>query len=422
MKNTLKPLIEPLKSLKGNAFACVVVEPLFTVPRNIYLIYLSLFMLSQGMTKNQIGLVTSMGLAANMIVACCSPYLTDRFGRKNATLYFGLIGWTAPLIIWSFATNINYFIIGTLFNSFGYVTMNSTQCLMIEDSKPSDRIHFFNLMQVSTISAGFFAPLGGFLIRKYEIVVAMRIILVATAVLMSTQFFVRHVMVTETETGKIKKQQMKGTSLSVVLKDYLSILRRITSDKLLVIAILLRAINFIQLMMKNTYLAVLITERLGFSADTMALYQTLSAVIMLVVLLGITPFLSKITKRWPIALGVAFHITATTLLLISPPTGNYLLLIITAVCDAFGTAITTPRIDTLTTNTIVNQERTVANSVMHVMMLVLSIPFGYLGGMLSDIDTRLPFVMVFILFICCFVILHVFSRASKDNKLSVTPG
>ena len=414
-KETTDLTKNPLKLIRGNARACVILEPLFAIPHNMYLGYMSLYMLSFGISRELLGLITSLGLVANMIMASCSPYITDRMGRRKALLVFGFIGWITPLIIWTIAHSITLFIFGTLFNAFGYVTMNSFQCLLVEDSQPQERVYIFNFMQVASIASGFFAPVGGLLIKRYTLVPAMRIILGMTAVMMSAQFIIRHLLISETEIGKQKIEQMKGVKFQTVLKDYLKTLKQIKENKLLVLAILLRTMNYIQITIKNTFLSVLITERLGFQAETIAILQTFAAVIMLIVLIFVTPRLARVVGRWPIALGISFLMSSVLLILVIPTGESYFLIILTAILDALGVAITTPRVDALAANTIKNEERSVANSLIHIILLVVTVPFGYIGGLLSALDTRLPFVLLLILFIFCLLILRIASNIERKN-------
>ena len=371
------------------------------------------------MSKPQVGLVTSLGLVVNVFFALISPYVTDKIGRKKASLVFDIIGWGIPLTIYAFAQNIYFFIVGVIISAFGYVTMNSWQCLMLEDSPPETRIHIFNFLQIASISGGFFAPLGGLLINRLTLIPAMRIMLIFAVILMMTLFIVRHFYVDETEIGIQKMTQMKDVRLKEVLGSYLAILKRIFSDHLLIIAVLLRALNFIQLTVKNTFLAVLVTERLGFPTETMAVFHTLLAIVMLLVLLFVTPILSKITKRWPITLGVFFHISATIIMLLAPAKQNLLLLILSALLIALGSAIATPRIDSLAANTIVNEERSVANALISIVLLLISSPFGYIGGILSNIDARLPFVLT--LFILLLILLLLGIAKSIERKGSGNP-
>lgn len=209
-------------------------------------------------------------------------------------------------------------------------------------------------------------------------------------------------------------EEMKGVKMRDVFMSYIPILKRILSERLLVIALLLRSLNFIQLTIRTTFLAVLVTEGLGFPAEVMAVFHIITAVVMLVVLLFVSPALSRITGRWPISMGIVFHVTATGVLLLSPPTQNYFLLVIAAILIALGTSIATPRIEALLANTIVNEERSVSNAVMAVIMLMLTTPFGYISGVLAGIDARLPFLLTLGIFLLCLLLLK--AADAKDTQ------
>ena len=185
------------------------------------------------------------------------------------------------------------------------------------------------------------------------------------------------------------------------------------------ITLLLQALNLIQFTVRTTFLAVLVTEKLNFPVETMAVFHIINAVIMLLTLILIAPLLSHITRRWPIVMGVWFHIAAMALLLFSPPTRNYPLLIAGSVFIALGTSIATPRIEALVANTIINDDRSVANAVMAVIVLALSTPFGYIGGLLSDIDARLPFVLIMAILTLCLFLLRLTAALERKFRQPV---
>ena len=376
--------------------------------------YLTLYMLELGVTLPQVGMITSLGLVVHIFFALISPYITDKFGRKYTTLVFDIISWGVTMLVWAVAQNIYFFIAAAVINGTLRVVANSWQCLMLEDSEPDTRINIFNFLQIAFIVAGFFTPLGALLINKMTIVPAMRFMFVFGFFSMMALFIIRHFYVTETEVGRQKIEEMKGVGIKDVFKAYVPILKRIIKDKVLLIALFIRALNFTQLTIRQTFLAVLVTHRLGFPAEMMAVFLSINAVVMLIVLLFITPLLARFTGQWPISLGIWFHIAATAVLLLSPVL-NYPLLIIGAILIAFGTAISTPRIDALVANTIVNEERSVANAIMAVFLLLLSTPFGIIGGFLSDADARLPFLLTLAMFLICLLLLRITTNIRKKN-------
>ena len=403
------------RNLHGNARACVFLEPLFVIPFTMYTGYMTLYMLALGVTKEQVGMITSLGLAIHIVFALLSTYITDKLGRRYTCLIFDCIGWLGAIIIWAVAQNIYYFIVAAVVNSFFRVVANSWHCLMVEDSSSEERVHIFNFLQIAGILGGFFAPIGALLINRFTLVPAMRIMLVFTAISMFALFVIRHFFTTETEIGRQKMQEMKGVGLRGVFITHPAALKRIIKDKILVIAVLLRSLNFIQITIRNTFLAILVTERMGFAAEFMAVFHIINAIVMLAVLIFITPILAIFTRRWPISLGLGFHVVATVLLLLSPASQSLALLIVSAVLIALGTAISGPRIEALVANAIPNEDRSVANAVIAVIILVISTPFGFIGGILSAIDTRLPFVLTLGVFLVCLALLY-FANVVEKRK------
>ena len=366
-------------------------------------------------------MITSLNLMSCIIFALMGAFLTDKYGRKNTSLIFDVIGWGITQIVWLFSRNLLLFIAATLINSFGYVVNNSWMCLMLEDSKPGIRVHIFNFLQMAGIAAGFLAPIGGMLINRLTLVPAMRVMISFGFISMMALFIIRHFFTAETSVGIEKKKDMKGVGLREAFKSYREPLKRIARDRLLIVILLMRALNFIQLTLRNTFLAVLVTERLGFPASVMSLFHILTAAVMLMVQLFVTPLLARITKRWPIAMGICSHVAATIILLLAPASQNYPLLIVSAIFISFGTAIATPRIDALAANTIDNEDRSIVNALVAVILLLISTPFGFIGGVLSETDARLPFLLTFTLFLLCLALLGLATRIEKRRRLQTMP-
>ncbi len=61
------PLWRTLRSLKGNQRACVVTEPLWSIPNNLFLPFASIYMAAIGLQDTQIGMVASLGLATEFL-------------------------------------------------------------------------------------------------------------------------------------------------------------------------------------------------------------------------------------------------------------------------------------------------------------------------------------------------------------------
>ena len=94
-----------LNGFQGNAKPCILTEPMFGIPYNLYIPYASLYMVALGCSDTQVGIVISVGLIFQMIFSLIGGYITDKLGRKKTTIIFDLIAWSIPALIWAFAQN-----------------------------------------------------------------------------------------------------------------------------------------------------------------------------------------------------------------------------------------------------------------------------------------------------------------------------
>jgi len=117
-------LIVTLKSLRGNPRGCVYTEPLWGIPYNLYLPYISLYMVSLGLADRQIGLILSISWGFQIALALSSGVLTDKLGRRLTTLVFDIVAWTVPSLISALAQNFWYFLAAGVVNSAWRITAN----------------------------------------------------------------------------------------------------------------------------------------------------------------------------------------------------------------------------------------------------------------------------------------------------------
>ena len=75
------PLVKTLVGLRGNVRGCVYTEPLWGIPFNLYAPYVSVYMLTLGLSDSRIGLVTTIGLAFQVVWTMLSGAITDKLGR-----------------------------------------------------------------------------------------------------------------------------------------------------------------------------------------------------------------------------------------------------------------------------------------------------------------------------------------------------
>ena len=392
-KNMLRhPLITTLKNLKGNPRASVYTEPLWGIPYNLYIPYASIYMLALGVKDAQIGMIASLGLVIQTFFALLSGAITDKFGRRLTTLVSDLLAWSIPCLIWAAAQDIRYFIVAVVLNAIWRIPHNSWTCLLVEDAEDDQLVHIWTWVYIAGLLSAFFAPLAGVIIGVIDLVPAVRILYVLAFTMMTIKAFILYRYSTETRQGYIRMEETRNQPFFSLLQGYGGVLKQIlrTPRTLVVLGIML-VMSIIQ-MVNGNFWAIIVTERLGIPAEHLAIYPFARSALLLVLYFLLVPRLNLKHFRNPMLLGY-FGFLAANLLLISIPTGNYWLLLISVLIDASSAAIFLPLMDSLIIVSIDKEERARINSILAVVVIVLTSPFGWIAGQLSEINRILPFIL-----------------------------
>ncbi len=410
-----------LRSFRGNARACLLVEPMWGVPFNLYAPYASLYMLELGATEMQVGLITSLGLAFQMLFAVASGHITDRLGRRRTSLLFDLLSWTIPTLLWAFAQNVTWFVVAAIINASVRVVHTSWTCLMIEDAPAEQRVHIYSWLQVAGIIAGFVAPLAGILVARLTIVPATRIFYLVAFVSMTAMFFVRNHYTAETQVGLRKMRETSQFRLREALQDYRRVLSMLAHSRYTLIAFLLFAFNNIHLVIRRTFFSILLTEGLGFPSEAVAVFPAVQSVVMLLVFVLAMPALARLTPGLALSTSLAAGVGGY-LLLVASPQGSYPMVVVSSILTAYSSAVCGAIVESVLANAIEDAERAKIMAVLQVFLFAISTPFGALAGVLSEISTALPFVLLILLLAASLALAVSLGRHRSSAKPAARPG
>lgn len=411
------PMIDTLLNLEGNPRACVYTEPLWGIPFNLYAPYVSIYMYSLGVNDVQIGLITSIGMVFQIVFALLGGAITDKLGRKRTTFIFDIISWSIPCLIWAFAQNFTYFLIAAIINSVWRVTANSWMCLLVEDAKEEQLVHIYAWVHIAGLLAAFFAPIAGIIVGKFEVVPTMRVLYLIAFAMMTLKFIILNIYSTETRQGRRRMEETKNESVFSLLGQYGSVFKTIlnTPETLLTLGIML--VMSICTMINTTFWPLFVTEKVGISIKNVSLFHFMRSATMLILYFVIIPKVNAYRFKKPLMTGFGLFI-ASQLLLISTPVKSYTLLIISTLLEAFSLSLINPLMDSLTVITVNPKERARIMSILHVIMIGLTSPFGWIAGILSEKQRVLPFMMNIILFIIGAIFTYYLSVAlDKRNNI-----
>ena len=412
------PLVTTLKNLKGNARAIVLTEPVFGIPYNLFIPYASVYMLALGMTDVQIGSITSIGLIFQVLFAMVGGVITDKLGRKRTTFIFDFISWTIPCIIWATAQDYRYFLAAIILNSAFRIPSISWACLLVEDTPSDWLVHIFSWIYIAGLISAFFAPIAGIFIHQYGLIPSVRGLYAFAALMLTAKFILLNANVSETTRGRQRMLETRTQPLLAAFKEFPEVMSLILHTpatlRVLGLMVILNIVN----MVDGTFWSILVTQHLKIPNQNLAVFAFVRSIVLLVLYFTLVPRISAFHFRRPFLMGlVAFW--ASQILLITMPAANYPLLILSLVLEAVALASITPLLDSITALSINPDERARIMSLLSVVVILFTAPFGWIAGQLSEINRILPFALNLVLFVIGAVLIALTTRRDEQAEFKV---
>ena len=409
-------LINTLINLRGNPRGCVYTEVLWGIPFNLYAPYVSVYMLAIGLSEKEVGLIASIGAIVQVFFAIFSGTITDRLGRRLTTLIFDILAWSVPALISAIAQNFWYFLWAAIINSVWRITHTSWSCLLVEDAEPDQLVDIYSWIYIANLIVGFVSPLAGFLISAFTLVPTVRGLYIFAAVMFTVKAVATYLMTEETAQGKIRMHETRDQHIGSILVEQFGILGDIlrTPQTLYTAAIML--IFSIYNLISGSFWGVIVTKKMLFPNDSLAFFQFIKAVVMILFFFVVMPRLSKLHFKLPMTLGFVLFLVSQVLL-IMVPAQNYWLLGLSVFLEACSFATVSPLIDRITVVTIDAKERARILSILSVGIILFTSPFGWLAGSLSEINKDLPFVLNIVLFAVGALLAYRAGQSSENDQM-----
>ena len=390
-------LFTSLKNLSGNPRGCVYPEPLWGIPYNLYFPYASIYMVAIGLADSEIGLILSISWFFQIILALLSGVITDKMGRRLTTLIFDIFAWSIPALISALAQNFWFFLAAGILNSVWRITQNSWTCLLVEDANPREIVDIYTWIYIANQISGFVAPLAGILISTYSLVPTVRGLYYFAAAMFAIKAIVTYLLTEETQQGKIRLQETRQESLGHILSGYGGVLKELlqTPQTLFTAGIMLMI--SITNMISGSFWAILVTEKLHVPAESLSFFPFMKSGIILLFFFSVLPIIKRMHFRKPLIIGFITYLFSAMLLILAPEQ-NYFFLIISVFLESCAFATVIPLLDQMVVLTINPKERARIQSIMYVGIILLTSPFGWIAGILSDMNKNFPFVLNIILF------------------------
>lgn len=413
------PMVDILFTAKGNELPCMLTEPLWGIPYNLYVPFASLYMVALGVEPLQIGVTQTVFLLSQVVFAILSGVLTDKLGRRWCTLIFDCLSWSVPALLWTFAQGYEWFLVAAVFNGAWRVTENSWYLLFIEDSAEDRLVRLFSVTHIAGLIAGFISPLAFGFVQRYGLVPTMRVLYGVTFVMMTAKFVILHIYCKETKIGLRRKQECKGVSISRHLWGSRHVFAQMLKNKRIMLAIGLIACYMTMRNTLDTFWPLLVTDRLQIAQENLSIFATIKSLIMLASYFVIVPHVNELKFKHPMLLALGLMISQHVITMLLPP-GAYALVVVGAVMEAVAMSILSPLTTTLQTMAIPAEERARMQGFFFTICLLITSPFGMIAGILSDINRVLPMVLSLMLLGGCILFTLLMHRhVKKEGYMAV---
>lgn len=389
------PLLNTLVNLRGNPRACVFTEPLWGLSMNLCLPYASVYMLTFGMSDVEVGIVSSVYMFSQMIFALLSGAIIDKMGRRKSTAVFDFLSWSLPCLIWAFSQGFWFFVVAALFNGMMKITQVSWDCLLVEDA-PKDKItQIYSWVILCSNLSAIFAPISSVLVAKLTLAPAIRILYINAFVVMTIKLLILYRFSTETETGKVRREETRGKSWGELLSGYKTAVKKIMESRGIIFSIIISILVEIVAMLGTTFWQIIASRRIGIPDTLLPVFPMAKNILSIILFFTVIARIKQSKMKWPLYGGFISSI-AGCILLVSikkADAAGYMILIFSLIFDALGTSVLATLRESLVAIHADKEQRSVILALLQTTVMLVSVPFGYIGGLLSDISRALPFVL-----------------------------
>ncbi|HOQ76435.1 MAG TPA: MFS transporter [Thermoclostridium sp.] len=397
MKNRLMKhqLLRTLVELRGNPRACVYTEPMWGLSMNLCLPYATVYMLTFGMSDTQVGIVSSVYMFSQMIFAFLAGAIVDKLGRRKSTAIFDFLSWSLPCLIWAFSQGFWFFVVAALLNGMMKIPTVSWDCLLIEDA-PKDKItQIYSLVILASNLSALFAPISSVLVAKLTLAPAIRILYINAFVVMTAKLLILFKFSTETAVGRIRREATHGKSLGELLSGYKGAAKKIRTSKGTIFAIIISILVEIAAMLGSTFWQIIVSKRIGVPDELLPIFPMVKSIISIILFFTVITHIRQARLKWPLYGGFLSAIIGCLLLISVRGTDflGYLILSVSLIFEALGGAVLATLRESLVAIHVDPAERSNILALLQTTVMLVSVPFGYIGGMLSDISRVLPFVL-----------------------------
>jgi len=372
------------------------VEPLWALFGGVIFYFAPLYMKELGLTDIEMGLVNSTGFLFSFLFFILAGPFTNKYGRRLTSLLWDCVSWSISMVIWAFAQSFLWFLAAVLFNSAVRVVMVSWNLLLTEDAREDQRVKVYGIVNLIGSAGGFVTLAAGLIITAFGVVPTMRVTYLLGAVFMTTMFFLRFFLTTETENGeRIRKKSRTIPLFKLVAEQMTSLVRAARDRHFFVLAAIYLIATSIQ---SFTFFQILyLKDNLGYSTAELSVVPAVNSLLSIFLFAFVLPRVPKSAERLGLFLGFLICVFSGLAFLFLGKGMLFVVLFIQGLGSAAFLLLSTYR-DSVFMNSVPHEQRAELFGLVNMLAMLLSIPTGALAGWLFSFKPRSPFIAVVALF------------------------
>lgn len=414
-------IFSSFRRLTGNTRISVMFQPMWGIPYMLSNFYLSLYMKELGVTDGQLGYLISLTFICGTFFALIGGHITDRLGRKKATMIFDTISWPFSLLIYLLSNSFVMFAFATIAGSAVKVIAVCWNMMVVEDSDNEQRVAAYNLVNIINISAGIFIPVTGIFVNAYGVITSERLFLAISVISMTTMVFTRNLLYKETSNGQRILDEMKKNPKPFSFKDVIPLKAAAVfrGNPRAIIAAVVYVLFFIYIPLgsfNSLYFAPFMTEVLDLGKSSVSLLGGAYSAVMLAVFVFVVPVISRSNNNRNMQVGFAVQ-AASLLMLIMIPDKSLFAAVLSIGLYAVGFGAARPFIDAMLAEVSEGVDRASVYSLINTITCILTAAVGLVSGTVYIYDPRLIYVVSVLILAVCIALLGVYRKLGqpKDN-------
>jgi hypothetical protein len=213
--------------------------------------------------------------------------------------------------------------------------------------------------------------------------------------------------------------ETKGKSIFQLAAGYGDVIKIILKSRGTVFSIVIAALGWIVGTINGAFWQIIANKKLLVPESALPLFNIFRSVLAIVFLFFVIPKLLKGLLKIPLVFAFASYFIGQSLLILVPVEGmlKYPMLCLSLVFDGFGLGALTMLCESLIAIHVNPDERARIMAIRFMFMMIVTAPFGWISGALSDISRNLPFALNMVLLACGLLITLIYYRKEAEHSV-----